>query len=204
MWSQIDLYLNGPLVNQSNNNYPYRAYIENLLSFSQDAKSSQLSALLWYRNTAGQFDTQDDANSGYTTRKALVAHSNQIDMMGRLHVDLSFQNRYLLNEVEVCLRLIRSKKVFCLHGWSRNWVNFGIKKLSQLWKDQGKAIRFRKGKSYCHFTFSKTAECKVPWKKLLCLCIRNVAIDIIRNTVQFLYCSGAVIVNVKEVKNNLQ
>ena len=37
MWSQIDVYLNGSLVTQSNNNYPYRAYIENLLSFGQDA-----------------------------------------------------------------------------------------------------------------------------------------------------------------------
>ena len=94
MWSQIDVYLNGSLVTQSNNNYPYRAYIENLLSFGQDTKSSQLSAVLWYRNTAGQFDTRGDANSGYTTRKALAAQSHQIDMMGRLHVDLSFQNRY--------------------------------------------------------------------------------------------------------------
>ena len=33
---------------------------------------------------------------------------------------------------------------------------------------------------------------------------RNVAIGIIRNIIQFLYCSGAVIVNVKEVKNNLK
>ena len=37
-------------------------------------------------------------------------------MMGRLHVDLSFQNRYLLNGVEIRLRLIRSKDIFCLHG----------------------------------------------------------------------------------------
>ena len=116
MWSQIDVYLNGSLVTQSNNNYPYRAYIENLLSFGQDAKSSQLSAVLWYRNTAGQFDTRGDANSGYTVRKALAAQSRQIDMMGRLHVDLSFQNRYLLNGVEIRLRLIRSKDIFCLHG----------------------------------------------------------------------------------------
>ena len=36
-------------------------------------------------------------------------------MMKRLHVDLSFQNRYLLNGVEIRLRLIRSKDVFCLH-----------------------------------------------------------------------------------------
>ena len=76
---------------QSNSNYPYRAYIENLLSFGQDEKSSQLSAVLGYRNTAGQFDTWGDANSGYTTRKALAAQRNQIDMMGRLHVAYHFK-----------------------------------------------------------------------------------------------------------------
>ena len=116
MWSQINVYLNGSLVTQSNNNYTYRPYIENLLSFGQDAKSSQLSAVLWYRNTAGQFDTRGDANSGYITRKALAAQSNQIDMMGKLHVDLSFQNRYLLNGVEIRLQLIGSKDILCLHG----------------------------------------------------------------------------------------
>ena len=42
LWSQIDVYLNGLLVTQSNNNYPYRAYIENLLSFGEEAKTSQL------------------------------------------------------------------------------------------------------------------------------------------------------------------
>ena len=103
MWSQIDLYLNGSLVTQSNTNYPYRAHIENLLSFGQEAKSSQLSAVLWYCNTAGQFDTRGDANSGYTTRKALAAQSTQIDMMGKLHVDLLFQNRYLLSGIVVRL-----------------------------------------------------------------------------------------------------
>ena len=113
MWSQIDVYLNGSLVTQSNNNYPYRAYIENLLSFSHDAKSSQLSAgILWHCNTAGQFDTRGDANSGYTTRKALAAQSKQIDMMGRLHVDLSFQICYFLNGVKIRLQLIRLKDIF--------------------------------------------------------------------------------------------
>ena len=36
--------------------------------------------------------------------------------MGRLHVDHSFQNHYLLNGVEIRLQLIRSKDIFCLHG----------------------------------------------------------------------------------------
>ena len=58
----MDVYLNGSLVTQSNNNYPYRAYIENLLSFGQDAKNSQLSALLWHRNTSEHFDTRGATN----------------------------------------------------------------------------------------------------------------------------------------------
>ena len=87
-----------------------------MLSFGTEAKNSQLSSILWYRNTSGQFDTRGEANVGYTKRKELAAESKEIDMNGRLHLDLSFQNRYLLNGVEVKLRLIRSKNIFCLHG----------------------------------------------------------------------------------------
>ena len=116
LWSQIDVYLNGSLVTQSNNNYPYRAYIENLTSFSEEAKTSQLSSLLWYRNTSGHFDSRAAENAGFTKRKAIAAESKEFDMLGKLHIDLAFQNRYLLNGVEVRLRLIRSKDTFCLHG----------------------------------------------------------------------------------------
>ena len=116
LWSQVDVYLNGSLITQSNNNYPYRAYVENLLSFGQEVKNFQLFALLWHRNTRGHFDSCAAANKGYTQRKALAAESKEIDMIGKLHIDLTFQNRYLLNGVEVRLRLIRSKDLFCLHG----------------------------------------------------------------------------------------
>ena len=116
LWTQVDVYLNGSLVTQSNNNYPYRAYIENLLSFGQEAKKSQLSALLLHRNTSEHFDTREATNLGYTKQKSLAAESKEIDMRGKLHLDLFFQNRYLLNGVEVRLRLIRSNDLFCLHG----------------------------------------------------------------------------------------
>ena len=83
LWTQVDVYLNGSLVTQSNNNYPYRAYIENLLSFGQEAKKFQLSALLWHRNTSEHFDTRGATNLDYTKRKALAAESKEIDMMGK-------------------------------------------------------------------------------------------------------------------------
>ena len=101
--SHCDLFLNGTLVTQSNNNYPYRAYIESLLSFGKEAKDSQLSSILWYRNTAGHFDERNDANLGYTKRKELAANSRQF-----------------LNGVEIRIRLIRSKNQFCLHGDNAN------------------------------------------------------------------------------------
>ena len=37
-------------------------------------------------------------------------------MIGRLHADLFFQERYLLNEVGMKIRVIRSKDNFCLTG----------------------------------------------------------------------------------------
>ena len=116
LWTQVDVYLKGLLVTQFNNNYSYRVYIENLLSFGQEAKKTQLSSLLWHRNTSKHFDTRGATNLGCTKRKALAAESKEIDMLGKLHLDLFFQNRYLLNGVEVYLRLIHSNDFFCLHG----------------------------------------------------------------------------------------
>ena len=71
-----------------------------LNNFGQETKTSQLSALLWYRNTSGHFHTCAAANISYKQRKALAAESKKIDMMDKLHIDLTFQNYYLLKRVE--------------------------------------------------------------------------------------------------------
>jgi hypothetical protein len=36
--------------------YPYRAYIETLLSYEPAAKESQLTGVMWYKDTPGQQD----------------------------------------------------------------------------------------------------------------------------------------------------
>ena len=112
LWSQCDLFLNGVLVTQASNAYPYRAYLETLLSFGEEAKKSQLSCSFWYGDTASRFDSLTNANKGFQKRKELAAGSKELDMIGKLHLDLCFQNRYLLSGVEVKLRLNRSKDVF--------------------------------------------------------------------------------------------
>jgi len=50
MFSQVDVSLNGTLITSSTNTYPYRAMIETLLSYGENAKKSQLSSARSYKD----------------------------------------------------------------------------------------------------------------------------------------------------------
>jgi len=118
LFSQVDISLNGTQVTTSTNTYPYRAMIETLLSYGDDAKKSQLTSALYYADEPDRMDAVDfDAgtrNSGLYTRSRLTVQSHVVDMMGRIHADMFFQDRYLVNEVHVKIKLIRSRNAFCL------------------------------------------------------------------------------------------
>ena len=56
LFSQVDVSLNGTLITASTNTYPYRAMIETLLSYGEDAKRTQLTSALFYKDRAGRMD----------------------------------------------------------------------------------------------------------------------------------------------------
>lgn len=113
LFSQVDVYLNDTLITNSNSLYPYRAYIEATLSYSDEAKKGQLSAAMYYPDTPGHLDSLDETqNSGLKERKSMTAGSKTVDMYGRLHTDMMSQNRFLLNGVDVKIRLTPSKHAF--------------------------------------------------------------------------------------------
>jgi len=119
MFSQVDISLNGTLITSSTNTYPYRAVLETLLSYGEDAKTSQLTSALFYKDQTGVMDSidfDDARNFGLVKRRSVAAQSREFDMMGRLHADIFFQDRYMLNEVGVKMKLIRSKNAFCVMG----------------------------------------------------------------------------------------
>ena len=120
LFSQIDMTLKDTLVTTSNNTYPYKAYIETLLSFGTESKQSQLTASMWYKDT-NNFSL-DQHNKGYTKRKELARESHLIDMMGKLHLDLMFQDRYILNHTPIKLRLTRSKDKFAIVSPTDNTI----------------------------------------------------------------------------------
>ena len=120
LWSQVDLYLNDMLITPSTNTYPYRAYLETLLSFDDSVKRNRLRSALWVNDWRGTREDYD-RNSGYNRRKSCVRESQLVELYGRLHLDLFMQERFLVNAVDMKLKLTRSKPGFVLMGDSADY-----------------------------------------------------------------------------------
>jgi hypothetical protein len=117
----VDVSLNGTLITNSANTYAYRAYIETLLSYEGEAKSSQLTSALIYKDKARKMNKLNplaendvDRNSVLAKRQTFGAESREIDIIGRVHTNIFFQEKYMLNEVNAKIKVIRSNVAFCL------------------------------------------------------------------------------------------
>ena len=126
LFNQVDVSLNDRLISPSTPTYPYRAMIETLLSYGSDAKRSQLTSSLFYKDTSGRFDNGNplaadgEVNEGLKKRHKFTKHSNVVDMIGPIHSDIFFQDRHMLNGVDLKLKLIRSNDSFCLMATGAN------------------------------------------------------------------------------------
>ena len=117
LWSQIDVYLNEKLVSAGGNNYPYKAYLQTLLNYGADAKTSQLQNQLYYKDTPKYMDANDclkGGNQGLLVRTKYFAKDKVVDLFGPLHIDFFQCPRYLLNNVSLRLKLYKTSKDFFL------------------------------------------------------------------------------------------
>ncbi|XP_057335056.1 uncharacterized protein F54H12.2-like [Microplitis mediator] len=130
IFNQVDVLFNQKRVSTPNNLYAYRAYIETLLSYGLDAKKSHLSTVGWCCDTPGKMDSVDDDNLGLKKRRDLLTCEKSADFIGHLHCDIFNQERFLINGVEMRLRLTRARETFCLMDGSPNGCNFVITEAS--------------------------------------------------------------------------
>jgi len=119
LFSEVDITLNDTLITPSNNTYAYRSYLETILSFGAGAKTSQLTSALYYKDVAGSMEDANPhdanaANSGFKKRSTLTEDGRVVDMLGTIHSDLFFQERFLPNDISMKIRLVRNKDAFCL------------------------------------------------------------------------------------------
>ncbi|XP_075439047.1 uncharacterized protein F54H12.2-like [Ascaphus truei] len=116
LFNQLDVTLGDRLISQSNNLYAYRAYIETILNYSADALSTQLTTGLFYKDTAGQHQTRtvEGDNQGFTKRSQMTERGKAVELLGHLHSDIFFQEKLILNGLDLKIKLTRNKDTFCL------------------------------------------------------------------------------------------
>ena len=104
---------------------------ETLFNYGGEAKSSQLSMAMFYKDTPGKMDVVDpvaddaDANMGLKARYTFTNESKTVDMMGPIHSVIFFQDRLILNGVNLRLKLNRAKNSFSLVS-SVHGANFKV------------------------------------------------------------------------------
>lgn len=117
LWSQVDVYLQHKLVSSAGTSYPYKAYLDTLLQCGMDKTPPKFQSQMYYHDSSHAIDTADPllgGNEGLTSRANLVAKSNIVDLEGPLLSDVCQMSRYLLNNIDVDIKLWPSKQSFRL------------------------------------------------------------------------------------------
>ena len=115
---------------KSDTNYPYTSYINHLISDGKSRKAtiSGLEGAIW--DESGPLDRADIATAkpaDITARKKLILGSKLIDMVGPLDIDFFRQDKYLIPNVDLKLRLTKSDARFCLVKTADDASNYKIK-----------------------------------------------------------------------------
>ena len=115
LFNQVDVFLQQKLVSSSGTNYAFKALMDVLLNYGGDA---ELQTQLFYRDTGGSMDntkpTEIPLNQGLVHRNLLAKASATIDMVGLIYADVFQMPKYLLNEVDVHVKLFENTNSFRL------------------------------------------------------------------------------------------
>ncbi|KAM7367415.1 hypothetical protein PAMP_001046 [Pampus punctatissimus] len=116
MFSQVDISLGDKLITQSSNTYPYRCIIESLLNYGKDTLETQFGSGLFCMDTAGHMEdvTAGGDNEGLNKRMGYTEAGHVLEMIAPIHSDLFFQEKLLINGIDLKIRCTRAKNEFCL------------------------------------------------------------------------------------------
>jgi hypothetical protein len=117
LWNQVDVSLGGRLMTQATGMYPYKSVIQTLLNYGKEAKETQLVAQGFYQEKGKEMDVITAAgNVAVAKKNILFGESKSVDFEGPLMEDVFHMNRFLLNNVEVSLKLYPSRPEFYIMG----------------------------------------------------------------------------------------
>ena len=152
LFSGVEVSLNGRTISYMDALYPYRAILECLTSYSEEASKTHLQNALFFKDTAGAMEVADPkipnpfdlvwgfdekplaytevlydndgsesadqyrqyGNQGLHLRWLYSRESQTFELQGKLHVDICQQEKLLINNVDMRIKLTRSKPSFYL------------------------------------------------------------------------------------------
>lgn len=121
VFRSCEVYINSNLISPNDNLYHYKSYLQNLLSFGSDSKTSYLECGQFFKDS-GTLDTfakteatvSSSKNKGLTSRFTLSKNSTSFSSVGRIHSDLFLQPKFIPATNEIRLKLHRSDPSFAL------------------------------------------------------------------------------------------
>ena len=116
LFSQVGITMQGKLITSATSHYPYKAYIQTLLSYGSEVKESQLTSQLWEKDLASHFNDVDPESTNNTSlfkRSLYFKESIAVDMANPSYHDLCV-SRFVLNQVAINVKLYYSRPEFYL------------------------------------------------------------------------------------------
>jgi hypothetical protein len=112
---------------------------------------------MWSKDIPGQHDKRTTDNKGFTARKTFTALRQSVQMMGKLHLDLFCQDKYLLNHVNLKIKLRRRRDAFAPMADEANY-KIKIKKMALYVRKVQLSPAVRMG----HVKALEKTSCKYP------------------------------------------
>ena len=143
---------------------PYRAYIPTILKYGTDAASSQLDTQLFKMDDSDSPGVTDPngSNNGLFLRANMIALSKRIDLQGPIFHDLFSMSRYLINQVDVKIKIYRSSANFCLLTGDASDYRVNIEDIYIL----AKKIRVNPAVIYGHSKILESQNALYPYNKI--------------------------------------
>ena len=122
LFSQVEVYLNGTQISDlsSSNSYPWKMFLQSLLSYNPTVKNSYLETEGFYSENLNELalETFDSINKeAYPSifkRRKMITNKKKVYFNTRLGVDLFLTDKFLPPNVDIKIKLIRNKPRFGL------------------------------------------------------------------------------------------
>ena len=117
MWKQVEVFLGGKLVSSRSSNYHYKSMIKTLLYKCQnEGIKKRLCLELFYEDTQGAHDSLNDSpmNEGSYYQKKHTQNGQTFELEGMLNEDALHLDKYIINAVDVDLKLYPLRSSFVL------------------------------------------------------------------------------------------